>query len=168
MPIVIKFVSICTRTCTRKTSIQPVKDEKIPRSPLRLKMAAPTRVVLLACGSFNPITNMHLRMFGKFTYLWSVTEYLCYMFVLYFYGKCYCIQCVDTIAYHDHDDVFLCLHDNIHMHTYMHKSVQHGCKQRHCWLFSVASWHDTAGSKYEMSILELCFVPFQLCQISLT
>ncbi|XP_022094334.1 nicotinamide/nicotinic acid mononucleotide adenylyltransferase 1-like isoform X1 [Acanthaster planci] len=27
------------------------------------KMAAPTRVVLLACGSFNPITNMHLRMF---------------------------------------------------------------------------------------------------------
>jgi len=23
------------------------------------------RVVLLACGSFNPITNMHLRMFGK-------------------------------------------------------------------------------------------------------
>ncbi|XP_071491609.1 nicotinamide/nicotinic acid mononucleotide adenylyltransferase 1-like [Diadema antillarum] len=27
------------------------------------KMAAPTRVMLLACGSFNPITNMHLRMF---------------------------------------------------------------------------------------------------------
>ena len=25
----------------------------------------PTRVVLLACGSFNPVTNMHLRMFGK-------------------------------------------------------------------------------------------------------
>ena len=24
----------------------------------------PSRVVLLACGSFNPITNMHLRMFG--------------------------------------------------------------------------------------------------------
>ncbi len=22
-----------------------------------------TKVVLLACGSFNPITNMHLRMF---------------------------------------------------------------------------------------------------------
>ncbi|XP_077992659.1 nicotinamide/nicotinic acid mononucleotide adenylyltransferase 1-like isoform X2 [Glandiceps talaboti] len=27
------------------------------------KMAAPSRVVLLACGSFNPVTNMHLRMF---------------------------------------------------------------------------------------------------------
>jgi len=25
----------------------------------------PTKVVLLACGSFNPPTNMHLRMFGK-------------------------------------------------------------------------------------------------------
>jgi len=24
------------------------------------------RVVLLACGSFNPITNMHLRMFGTY------------------------------------------------------------------------------------------------------
>ena len=24
------------------------------------------RVVLLACGSYNPITNMHLRMFGMF------------------------------------------------------------------------------------------------------
>ena len=28
-------------------------------------MSMPTRIVLLACGSFNPITNMHLRMFGK-------------------------------------------------------------------------------------------------------
>ncbi len=23
------------------------------------------KIVLLSCGSFNPITNMHLRMFGK-------------------------------------------------------------------------------------------------------
>ena len=23
------------------------------------------RIVLLSCGSFNPVTNMHLRMFGK-------------------------------------------------------------------------------------------------------
>lgn len=26
-------------------------------------MSSPTRVVLLACGSYNPVTNMHLRMF---------------------------------------------------------------------------------------------------------
>lgn len=26
-------------------------------------MNTPTRIILLACGSFNPITNMHLRMF---------------------------------------------------------------------------------------------------------
>lgn len=25
----------------------------------------PSKIVLLACGSFNPPTNMHLRMFGK-------------------------------------------------------------------------------------------------------
>lgn len=29
-------------------------------------MSVPTRVMLLACGSFNPITNMHLRMFGEY------------------------------------------------------------------------------------------------------
>ena len=23
------------------------------------------KIVLLSCGSFNPVTNMHLRMFGK-------------------------------------------------------------------------------------------------------
>lgn len=28
----------------------------------------PARVVLIACGSFNPVTNMHLRMFGKFCF----------------------------------------------------------------------------------------------------
>lgn len=27
--------------------------------------ASKTRVVLALCGSFSPITNMHLRMFGK-------------------------------------------------------------------------------------------------------
>lgn len=26
-------------------------------------MSTPTRVVLIACGSYNPVTNMHLRMF---------------------------------------------------------------------------------------------------------
>ncbi|XP_045189863.2 nicotinamide/nicotinic acid mononucleotide adenylyltransferase 1-like isoform X3 [Mercenaria mercenaria] len=30
---------------------------------LRLNMTTPQKVVLLACGSFNPPTNMHLRMF---------------------------------------------------------------------------------------------------------
>ena len=32
----------------------------------QMAMGTPTKVVLLACGSFNPITNMHLRMFGKY------------------------------------------------------------------------------------------------------
>ena len=83
MPIVITLVSICTRTCTRKSSTRSVynmnKDvDKLPnpRSPLHIKMAAPTRVVLLACGSFNPITNMHLRMFGKFNYDVVIYEYV--------------------------------------------------------------------------------------------
>ena len=27
------------------------------------------RVILMSCGSYNPPTDMHLRMFGKFIYL---------------------------------------------------------------------------------------------------
>lgn len=34
-------------------------------------------IVLLLCGNFNPITNMHLRMFGEF-----MLE-LCLLYVLY-------------------------------------------------------------------------------------
>jgi len=30
-----------------------------------LTMSAKRQVVLVGCGSFNPVTNMHLRMFGK-------------------------------------------------------------------------------------------------------
>ena len=32
-------------------------------------MATTPKVVLLACGSFNPVTHMHLRMFGKSDFL---------------------------------------------------------------------------------------------------
>lgn len=43
-------------------------------------MASPRRVVLIACGSYNPVTNMHLRMFGewinikKYTTDWTVVK----------------------------------------------------------------------------------------------
>ena len=33
--------------------------------PSSFVMASPVKVMLIACGSFNPVTNMHLRMFGK-------------------------------------------------------------------------------------------------------
>ncbi|XP_041369366.1 nicotinamide/nicotinic acid mononucleotide adenylyltransferase 1-like [Gigantopelta aegis] len=36
--------------------------EMFPR-PSSFAMASPAKVILLACGSFNPVTNMHLRMF---------------------------------------------------------------------------------------------------------
>lgn len=32
----------------------------------RSRKMAPTRVILMSCGSYNPPTNMHLRMFGKY------------------------------------------------------------------------------------------------------
>ena len=37
-------------------------------------MASTAGVVLLACGSFNPINNMHLRMFGECC--WSIRDCL--------------------------------------------------------------------------------------------
>ena len=36
---------------------------------LKRNMATTQKVVLIACGSFNPITNMHLRMFGMWSFL---------------------------------------------------------------------------------------------------
>ncbi|XP_064630068.1 nicotinamide/nicotinic acid mononucleotide adenylyltransferase 1-like isoform X2 [Lineus longissimus] len=45
------------RTVYHQQSREP--PDEIPE----IKMAGPTRVVLLACGSYNPVTNMHLRMF---------------------------------------------------------------------------------------------------------
>jgi len=32
----------------------------------RTRKMAPTRVILMSCGSYNPPTNMHLRMFGTY------------------------------------------------------------------------------------------------------
>lgn len=32
----------------------------------RARKMAPTRVILMSCGSYNPPTNMHLRMFGTY------------------------------------------------------------------------------------------------------
>jgi len=31
------------------------------------------KVVLLACGSFSPVTNMHLRMFGRLCWYCCIT-----------------------------------------------------------------------------------------------
>ena len=39
--------------------------------PRELTMASQRSAVLLACGSFNPPTNMHLRLFGKLSLWWN-------------------------------------------------------------------------------------------------
>lgn len=49
-------------------------EDALPRKRARLEapeetedqMAAGSRIALLLCGSFSPITNLHLRMFGGF------------------------------------------------------------------------------------------------------
>lgn len=88
MPGKLKFVTICIRCqgCHSRKTTEQQKKRDLSKSQnntsnlaadvehinlnqvnsiYRVKMASTTRVVLLACGSFNPITNMHLRMFGK-------------------------------------------------------------------------------------------------------
>ncbi|KAJ8025350.1 Nicotinamide/nicotinic acid mononucleotide adenylyltransferase 3 [Holothuria leucospilota] len=85
MPGKLKFVTICIR-CQSCRSSKTTEHHQQNRSDLskthdnlitevehlnlnqvnplyRVKMTSTTRVVLLACGSFNPVTNMHLRMF---------------------------------------------------------------------------------------------------------
>lgn len=41
------------------------EEDAAARSDSEDRMSNPTKCVLLACGSYNPVTNMHLRMFGK-------------------------------------------------------------------------------------------------------
>lgn len=42
--------------------------------------ASKTRVVLLSCGSFNPITFLHLRMFGNDKILKNLIFFICHLF----------------------------------------------------------------------------------------
>lgn len=42
--------------------------------------ASKTRVVLLSCGSFNPITFLHLRMFGNDKILKNLICFICHLF----------------------------------------------------------------------------------------
>lgn len=48
--------SVCFSSISAVLSVTPAQ-------VLGMEAQTKTRVVLLACGSFNPITNMHLRMF---------------------------------------------------------------------------------------------------------
>ncbi len=48
--------------CTYFQSRDPMSESEVSAE---INMSVPARVVLLQCGSYNPITNMHLRMFGK-------------------------------------------------------------------------------------------------------
>lgn len=56
-------------------------------------MTGSHKVVLLACGSYNPPTNMHLRMFGKFIILQTMSRYFVLLDVVcsifYFAKTCF-------------------------------------------------------------------------------
>ena len=56
------------RMISRKTSTSAMRDGEI-------NMNTTTKCVLIACGSFNPVTNMHLRMFGKFYFVYFSVDY---------------------------------------------------------------------------------------------
>lgn len=45
---------------------QSCKTAVITCSQIKKEKMAPTRVILFSCGSYNPPTNMHLRMFGTY------------------------------------------------------------------------------------------------------
>lgn len=56
----------------------PITDERASEtySDSEESMTSPTKCVLLACGSFNPVTNMHLRMFGRYIIYFFVKLYI--------------------------------------------------------------------------------------------
>jgi nicotinamide mononucleotide adenylyltransferase len=50
---------------TQSVATQTVQNYSFPRNRLRLTQRDPTKtpLVLVACGSFSPITYLHMRMF---------------------------------------------------------------------------------------------------------
>lgn len=51
---------------TRKVFQRSSKGAVVTCSGIKDEKMAPTRVILMSCGSYNPPTNMHLRMFGTY------------------------------------------------------------------------------------------------------
>lgn len=62
--------SKCSVSCLCKTTKrefqQSSKRAVITCCGTKEEKMAPTRVILMSCGSYNPPTNMHLRMFGTY------------------------------------------------------------------------------------------------------
>ncbi|XP_076759726.1 nicotinamide mononucleotide adenylyltransferase isoform X1 [Xylocopa sonorina] len=58
-----KCFEFCLREATRRKYQQCSEAAVITCSGINGEKMAPTRVILMSCGSYNPPTNMHLRMF---------------------------------------------------------------------------------------------------------
>lgn len=56
----------CLYKTTRREFQQSSKRAVITCCGTKEEKMAPTRVILMSCGSYNPPTNMHLRMFGTY------------------------------------------------------------------------------------------------------
>ncbi|XP_043519207.1 nicotinamide/nicotinic acid mononucleotide adenylyltransferase 3 isoform X4 [Frieseomelitta varia] len=67
LPRIITHQSKCFVSCLYKTAKREFQQSSKPAvitcSGTKEEKMAPTRVILMSCGSYNPPTNMHLRMF---------------------------------------------------------------------------------------------------------
>lgn len=61
-----KCFVFCLYNISRRELQQFSKTAVITCSEIKEEKMAPTRVILMSCGSYNPPTNMHLRMFGTY------------------------------------------------------------------------------------------------------
>ena len=70
LPRIITHQSKCFVFCLYKTAKREFQQSSklavITCSGTKEEKMAPTRVILMSCGSYNPPTNMHLRMFGTY------------------------------------------------------------------------------------------------------
>ncbi|KAF3423824.1 hypothetical protein E2986_00859 [Frieseomelitta varia] len=70
LPRIITHQSKCFVSCLYKTAKREFQQSSKPAvitcSGTKEEKMAPTRVILMSCGSYNPPTNMHLRMFGTY------------------------------------------------------------------------------------------------------
>jgi len=69
--------SIFSHSNTEKLRIAALSDSSIPFPKRRLQSGTGKSdpIVFVACGSFSPVTYMHLRMFGEFEDLLFLPSY---------------------------------------------------------------------------------------------
>lgn len=65
-------VTFASSPATKRLRLDPETETEHQSNDTNMATLPKTRVVLALCGSFSPVTNLHLRMFGRSSLIWDL------------------------------------------------------------------------------------------------